>query len=67
MTILYDKAVTNNVTCTYFISYPVFSTKQNGFTPLYNASDKGHTSTVEVLLRNGADPNLATTVSMEVH
>ena len=30
------------------------------------ASHKGHTSTVEVLLRNGADPNLATTVSMEV-
>ena len=30
------------------------------------ACQKGHTSTVEVLLRNGADPNLATTVSMDI-
>ena len=30
------------------------------------ASQEGHTSTVEVLLRNGADPNLATSVSMDV-
>ena len=28
------------------------------------ASQKGHTSTVDVLLRNGADPNIAKTVSL---
>ena len=42
------------------------STLQDGFTPLYVASDKGHTSIVDVLLRNGADPNLAVTVSILV-
>ena len=30
------------------------------------ASQNGHVSIVDILLRNGADPNLATTVSMEV-
>ena len=44
----------------------MFSTIQDGSTPLCMASQKGHTSIVEVLLRNGADPNVATTVSMEV-
>ena len=33
---------------------------------IYHACQEGHTSTVEVLLRNGADPNLATTVSMDI-
>ena len=42
------------------------STIQDGGAPLYFACQEGHTSIVEVLLRNGADPNLATTVSMEV-
>ena len=42
------------------------STLQDGFTPLYVASDKGHTSIVDALLRNGADPNLAVTVSILV-
>ena len=30
------------------------------------ASQNGHVSIVDILLRNGADPNLAATVSMEV-
>ena len=29
------------------------------------ASQEGHVSIVDILLRNGADPNLAATVSME--
>ena len=40
------------------------STLQDGFTALYVASSEGHTSIVDVLLRNGADPNLAVTVSI---
>ena len=32
-------------------------------TPLMVASQDGHTSTVDVLLRNGADPNIAANVS----
>ena len=43
-----------------------FSALQDGGTPLIMASQKGHVSIVDILLRNGADPNLATTVSMEV-
>ena len=42
------------------------STLQDGYTPLYVASQNGHTSIVDVLLRNGADPNLALTVSILV-
>ena len=42
------------------------STLQDGFTPLYMASGNGHTSIVDVLLRNGVDPNLAVTVSILV-
>ena len=37
---------------------------QDGATPLYMASQDGHTTTVDVLLRNGADPNIATNVSV---
>ena len=43
-----------------------FSALQDGGTPLYMASQEGHVSIVDILLRNGADPNLAETVSMEV-
>ena len=42
------------------------SALQNGATPLFMASQDGHVSIVDILLRNGADPNLAQTVSMEV-
>ena len=38
---------------------------QDGVTALFIASEKGHTSVVDALLRNGADPNLARRVSTE--
>ena len=43
------------------ISLPTHS--QDGGTALYMASQNGHTSTVDVLLGNGADPNIVTRVS----
>jgi ankyrin repeat protein len=33
--------------------------RPDGVTPVYMASQNGHTSVVDVLLRHGADPNLA--------
>ena len=45
----------------YNISLPTHS--QDGVTALYMASQKGHSSTVDVLLRNGADPNIVDKVS----
>ena len=38
---------------------------QDGNTPLIMASQNGHTITVDVLLRNGADPNIARNVSID--
>ena len=35
---------------------------QNGASPLYVASQEGHTEVVDMLLSSGADPNLATKV-----
>ena len=40
----------------------IFFTVQDGASPLYVASQEGHSEVVEILLRNGADPNLAWTV-----
>jgi len=40
----------------------ILFTVQNGTSPLYMASQKGHSEVVEVLLKSGADPNLAKTV-----
>ena len=40
-----------------------FSYTQNGGIPLYVACQNGHTQTVDVLLKNGANPNLTLTVS----
>ena len=50
---------------TYVVEGP-FSLQiiQDGHTPLIMASQEGHTSTVDVLLRNGADPNIARNVSI---
>ena len=38
---------------------------QNGCTPLYVASQEGHTEIVDILLKSGADPNLACTVRVQ--
>ena len=43
----------------YLLTY---SPSQDGVTPLYMASQEGHTTTVDVLLRQGADPNIANKV-----
>ena len=40
---------------------------QDGATPLFMASQEGHSDVVNVLLKNGADPNLADTVSTEYY
>ena len=45
----------------YLITLPSHS--QDGFTALLMASQEGHASTVDVLLRNGADPNIVNRVS----
>ena len=44
----------------------LFIVVQDGTTPLFMASQNGHTNVVDVLLRHGADPNLADHVSIEV-
>ena len=46
----------------YYTYMFVSSTTQDGFSPLYAASQFGHTDIVDTLLRHGADPNLAGTV-----
>ena len=38
---------------------------QDDATPVFVASQEGHTQVVDILIRNGADPNLADTVSGE--
>lgn len=35
---------------------------QNGYSPLYMGSRHGQTEVVDILLKSGADPNLATNV-----
>ena len=47
----------------YEYMHHLFIVFQDGGTPLYMASQNGHTNVVDVLLRHGADPNLATHVS----
>ena len=51
------------LTIHYEYMHDLFIVFQNGATPLYMASQNGHTNVVDVLLRQGADPNLATHVS----
>ena len=52
-------AVQYNIICTLYIHI------QNGYSPLYVASQEGHTDVVDILLRKGADVNQTTT--NEVH
>ena len=40
---------------------------QNGGSPLYVASQEGHTEIVNTLLKNGADPNQATKVQLMMY
>ena len=49
------------------IPFPVsyFISMQDGFSPVYTASQKGHTEVVDLLVQAGADIHLATTD--EVH
>ena len=42
-------------------SHFVLLTPQGGFTPVYVASQEGHTEVVDVLVRAGADVHQATT------
>ena len=39
--------------------YMHFPLTQNGATPLYVASQNGHSDVVNILIRNGADVNIA--------
>ena len=57
---LYNICINNeNVLNNYNI---LSSTAQDGVSPLFIASQNGHTQIVELLLRKGADPNLTRTV-----
>ena len=47
--------------CVHVHSIILF-TVQDGTSPLYAASQEGHSEAVEMLLRSGADPNLAAKV-----
>ena len=48
------------------ICLSLHSHSQDGATALNIASQNGHTSAVDVLLRNGADPNIARVVSVSI-
>lgn len=42
---------------------PIFSSPQNGYTPLHQAAQQGHTHIINLLLHHGAPPNELTNVS----
>ena len=50
------------VTSTVHSSLHAIPLTQDGATPLYVASQEGHSDVVNILIRNGADINLATNV-----
>ena len=52
--------MTNKCTCQCIVKEYIFPI-QNGFSPLYFASQNGHTDVVDILLRKGADVNQTTT------
>ncbi len=45
------------------VSILLFLFSQDGVTPMYRASYKGHTAVVELLLQHNADPNISDKVS----
>lgn len=40
---------------------------QNGYTPLHQAAQQGHTHIINLLLHHGASPNELTAVSAHTH
>ena len=50
------------------ISFPVsyFTSVQDGFSPVFGASQEGHTEVVDLLVQAGADIHLATTDEVHV-
>ena len=48
--------------CTWTKYHISYSSTQDGITPLYVASGQGQTDVVNILIRNGADINLASNV-----
>lgn len=55
-----------DIQCTYVPSICMYMNTtlslQDGFSPLYVASEYGHKEIVDILLNNKADPNMATMV-----
>ena len=47
--------------------YMHFPLTQDGVTPLFNASQKGHSDVVNILIRNGADVNMVHHVRYSQH
>ena len=61
-TLPYLLATTLYMYTTHVLYLDLSSTTQNGVSPLYSASQEGHTDVVDFLLKSGADPNLTTVV-----
>lgn len=43
------------------------SIAQKGVSPLYAASQSGHTEVVDILLKSGADPNMVLVTAISLH
>ena len=50
----------------YLFPVSYFTCVQNGFSPVYAASQKGHTEVVDLLVQAGADIHLASTDEVHV-
>ena len=50
----------------YLFPVSYFTCVQNGFSPVYIASENGHTEVVDLLVQAGADIHLATTEEVHV-
>ena len=51
---------------TYLFSISFFTSMQDGISPVYGASQNGHTEVVDLLVQAGADIHLATTGKVHV-